>query len=389
MDSCPNEILAAIADFLDEPELFNLRLVGRRLKDVVTRPAYSRLVIRDNIPSVRRFHNLLTGCEDESPILDAVESVFFDGSEPDHFDMGAEPTTELIEAAFSLLYRFPNLHSLRLQFFPGSAPDKNEMYLTYYVEVQLAFWASLTSAPLPRLRTLQIDWMVSYFPRELADEDPFLAVFRSVTTLSLSVVSLYQARRLPDEIRMFHERVRPMLMAAKNVTSLELGADALVGVTSPFELEIFRFPALTSLKLHTFVLAGLPDNDELSSAQDDPYIFALARGQSLSAEIFILNHRATLQRLALEDCAVALPDGEWHRVFRRFRLQLPRLVEFGWSAHSEHPGENFLYARAVGALLTYGLENPDFVFVADDPRDVAALEALQSAVMDRKNKQPT
>ncbi|KAJ6601327.1 hypothetical protein DFH09DRAFT_560485 [Mycena vulgaris] len=383
MESCPNEILADIVEFLAEPDLFNLRLVGRRLRDLSTRSAFSRLVICDNISSVQRFYNLLTECDD-SAILNGVEKVAFDGTCTDHFEMGAESTTELIETAFSLLYRLPNVRTLRLDFFPGSAPDKNEMYLTYYVEVQLAFWASLSRTPLPSLRTLHIGAMVTYFPRLLKEQtDPFLHVFRPLTSLSISVVSLFQARRLPNEIMLFNFNMLTMIMTAQNITSLELGADTLAGITSPFPFEDFRFPALTSFALNTILFAGLPDDDRLSSAEKGPSIFPDVSGQPLTVEMFILNHKATLQRIALHDCAIALPDGVWHRVFRRFRVQLPALVEFEWLTDDSEQRGNFLYARSVGALQTYTVVEEDFL--SDDPQDVASLDDLQSAVLDRKN----
>ncbi|KAJ7103051.1 hypothetical protein B0H15DRAFT_191020 [Mycena belliarum] len=305
--------------------------------------------------------------------------------------MGAEPTTELVQASFSKLSRFPNLESLKLDFFPGSAPDKNEMYITYYVEIQLAFWAALARAPLPRLRTLDIGWMVTYFPRTLqgddpAAADPFFSLFRPLTTLSLSVVSLFQARRLPPEIISFATVVGRIFNAARNLTTLELGAGALLGLTSPFPFAHMRLPALAALTLHMIVFAGLSD-DDLASA--DPASLTDDTGTAshrLDVETFILNHAPTLQRLALHDCAVALPDGEWHRVLRRFRFRLRELIEFKWSTNSSQPGENFLYGRVGGELHTYQLQDDNFVFVEDDPEDTAELQDLQSAVMDRKNR---
>ncbi|KAJ7729266.1 hypothetical protein DFH07DRAFT_850412 [Mycena maculata] len=380
MDSCPNEILQDIVNFLPEADLFRLRLVERRLRDVSTRLAFSRLVVYDNISSVQRFHNLVE-CQDDM-ILHSVGHITFDGTSPDHFDVGAEPTPELLEKSFSLLSRFPKLESLRLDFFPDSAPDKNEMYLTYYVEVQIAFWIGLACTPLPQLRSLHIGSMVSYFPRCIDnDEDPFLRLFHPLTSLSISVVSLFQPRRLPDEILSFPQNVSNMVLAAQKLTSLDLGEHELAG-TSHFAFERLTFSALLSLRLHTFVFAGEKDDEVLPPPQVE------GAQQPFGVEKFILRHKATLQHLQLRDCAVASQiGGSWHCLLRRFRLQLSQLIEFIWIANSAHPDQeqNFVYARPAGHLHTYTVIDEAFEFIADDPQDVAALEELQSVVLLRKN----
>ncbi|KAJ7134985.1 hypothetical protein C8R43DRAFT_1132897 [Mycena crocata] len=237
---------------------------------------------------------------------------------------------------------------MAFEFFTESAPDKGEMYLTYYVEIQLALWTSLETTPLPRLRSLCIGSMVSCFPYGLEEDDSLLTIFHSlITSLSISGVSLFQARRLPPEILNFSVNLSHILLAARNITSLQLGLEDLAGPTSPFQFENLRFPALASLTLHTIVFAGLADGEE-------PLISSI-QGQGLTVEKFILNHKATLQRLELHDCVAAVPDGAWHRVFRRFRLQLSELVEFVWTTQATERNENFHYARPVGTLETYTL----------------------------------
>ncbi|KAJ7146266.1 hypothetical protein C8R44DRAFT_757020 [Mycena epipterygia] len=379
MESCPNELLAQIVEFLPESDLFNLRLVVRRLRDVATRHAFNRLVIYDNIYSVRRFHDLVTECDD-SMILHAVETVIFDGTAPDHFDMGAEPTTAVIETSFSLINRLPNIQMLKLDFFPGSAPDKNEMYLTYYVEIQLAFWTSLASAPIPRLRSLHIGSMVTYFPRFMEPDDPLLAFFRPLTHISLSLVSLFQVRHPPTEILSFHANVTNMLVSAENLTSLELGSNELAGRTSSFVWEnMTGFSALTTLVLDTFMFAGQPDDEPIPP---QPH------GQALSAETFILNYKKTLQRLTLRECAVALPDGAWYRVLKRLQ-QLSQLVEFNWVVWGREGHEHFLYGRPVGHLRTYTVVDDDPSFATDEERDLNALQNLESVVLLRRNNAPS
>jgi hypothetical protein len=231
--------------------------------------------------------------------------------------------------------------------------------------------------------------MATYFPHRLTDTDPFLAVFRPLTALSLSVVNLFQPSRPPVEIMSFDHNVLSMLNAANNITSLSLGQNDLAGVTSPFRFEDFRFSALTSLTLRTVVFAGLPDDHRLSSAEEGPSLFDEDEGQPLTVEMFILNHRATLQRLALDDCVVALPDGRWHRVFRRFRAQLSKLVEFVWTTRACSPEVEqldapffFLHGHAIGTLLVYKVD--DTISFTPQPDNLAALEDLQSAVAHRK-----
>ncbi|KAJ7508579.1 hypothetical protein B0H11DRAFT_34572 [Mycena galericulata] len=381
MDSCPNEILADIVQYLPESDLLNVRLVGRRFKDVATRPAFSKLVVCDNMPSVQRFHKLLTESEDDR-ILHGVEAVKFDGTITEHFSIGADSTLDLLEKSFSLLHRLPSLHSLRLEFFPDSTPDStpdpNEIsFSTYYVEVQLAIWSGLGAVPLPGgLRSLYIGEMVTYFPERLETE-AFLDVFRPLTSLSISVVSLYQAGRIPAEILNFPNSLTLMLLMAQNLTSLELSANALAGRTSPFAFGALRFPALTSLRLQTIVFAGQHDDQAIPTGE----------GQPLAAETFILHHKTTLRRLELRDCAVRDPEGAWHHVLHRLRIHLSKLVEFIWTVNSLQPGENFLYGHPVGPLGMYTVIDDDLLFISDDPQDVAALEELKSVVLLRKNNE--
>jgi hypothetical protein len=65
MDSCPNEILGDIVQLLPKPDLFNLRLVGRRLKNVATRPVFTQLTLYDDVRSAQKFSSLMVECDDE------------------------------------------------------------------------------------------------------------------------------------------------------------------------------------------------------------------------------------------------------------------------------------------------------------------------------------
>jgi hypothetical protein len=65
MDSCPNEILGDIVQLLPKPDLFNLRLVGRRLKNVATRPVFTQLTLYDDVRSTQKFSSLMVECDDE------------------------------------------------------------------------------------------------------------------------------------------------------------------------------------------------------------------------------------------------------------------------------------------------------------------------------------
>ncbi|KAJ7201319.1 hypothetical protein GGX14DRAFT_699449 [Mycena pura] len=377
MDALPNEILGEVAYFLSRHDLLTLRFVERRFKDVVTRRAFNRLVTHDSFSSLLKFYVLVEECTDNM-ILDAVETIVFDGKDTDHFEMGADSTIDLIEKSFCLLYRFPNLTALSLDFFPESAPDESGVYLTYYVEVQLAFWNSIAQHPLPNLRSLHIGSMVSYFPRRLDDDaDPFRDLFRPLTSLSLYVVSVFQMRRLPSEILDFNYNITRMLQVGTNITSLDLGTSDFLGPSLPFGFEHYTFPALRSLRLHQIIFPALPE-DEIPPL--DPVIF----GQRPTGEVLILNHRSVLRRLELCDCVAAAPDGAWDRVFRRFQHHLTALVEFTWTIKRGHPEQHFLYARAKAQHHTYTLLQLD-ESGPDDPQDVAALDSLQSAVLLRRN----
>ncbi|KAJ6541861.1 hypothetical protein B0H19DRAFT_327291 [Mycena capillaripes] len=373
MDSCPNEILMDIVQILSKPDLLTLRLVGRRLKDVATCPAFTQLNVYDNTLSAQRFSSMMVECDD-SMILHAVDTLIFDGTTPDHFDIGSEPTPIFFENAFSLLYRFPNLQNLTLDFFSETHPEKNQ-YISYYLKIQLVIWTSLSGTPLPRLRTLRISSMATYFPHLLDEMDQFLALFRSLTTLSLSVISIVKASGWPGEVLTINPNVTCMLCAASNITSLQLGASVLAGPTSPFSFETLLFPALTSLVLHTTIFAGLPDGEDPPEAPLD--------GQRLTVETFILNHKATLQCLVLRNCAVPVLNGAWHRVLKRFRFELSELVEFIWIVRGPQPSKQFLYARPIGQLHTY--EVADDGPIPDDQQDVGALEDLQTKVMLQRN----
>ncbi|KAJ7070560.1 hypothetical protein C8F01DRAFT_1362443 [Mycena amicta] len=374
MDSLPYELLAEIASFVSHEDILNLRLVQRRFKEVVTRKAFRLIVVHDTYPSVSRFLTLVDECMDAA-ILDGVECVTFDGKILDHFEMGAEPTIPTIENAFSKLGRFPNLNSLSLDFFPGSAPDEHEIYMSYYVSIQVAFWKLLAEQALriPNLRRLNIGAMVSFLPQTITEEHPFVNLFRPLTTLSIYVVSLFQIRRLPMPILEFNDNLRRILFFANNLTTLDLGTVEFLGPTAPFNFESYRFPRLATLRLSNIVFAALEDG------QEPPPVEA---GQQLTVEKFILNHRAGLRRLELHDCVAALPDGEWHRVFGRFQHSLASLVEFTWVISKLEEWENmFLYAHPNGRLSIYTIAPG----VKDQREDVAALEQLQAAVAIRCN----
>ncbi|KAJ6486107.1 hypothetical protein C8R47DRAFT_1216728 [Mycena vitilis] len=382
MDSCPNEIIGEIVQFLGKPDLLSLRLAGRRLKDVATPSAFAQLTVYDDMVSAHRFDNLMRECDAET-ILHAVKVFVFDGSSPDHFDIGAIPTPLLFENSFSVLFRFCNLQTLKLEFFPEGHSDSARDYLSYYVEIQLAVFSGLSNSPLPELRTLQIESMAMYYSPMLDEIGPFLALFQSLTALTISVTSVAQTRNHPaaTEVLPFNPNFTYLLNAAHNITSLELGASVLSGPTSPFAFDILVFPALASLALHAIVLPGLPDGEEPPPALFD--------GQRLTAELFIANHKATLRHLTLHNCAVPILDGAWHRVLRRFQFEL-ELIEFAWSVHPPWPAarEHFFYARPTGHFHTYQLVEDEFPFDGnseEDREDLAALDALQTAVMFRRN----
>ncbi|KAF7307427.1 40S ribosomal protein [Mycena indigotica] len=373
MDSLPLELLGEIATFVHHTELLSLRLVQRRFKDVVTRQAFQEIVVHDRYPSVRRFHTMLDECNDDE-ILEGVESVVFDGKDPDHFDMGADSTLPSIESAFSRLSRFPNLSSLNLDFFPGSTPDEYEIYMSYYVTIQVSFWRELAQQSFPNLRRLNIGAMVSFLDETITPDHPFLELFRPLTTLSINIVSLFQMRRIPAQVLQFNQNLMNILSPTNNITSLELGTLDFLGPTAPYRFEAYRFPLLSHLKLSKIVFAAM-EADELGPSVE--------RGQRLTAEQFIINHRLSLRRLELENCLVALPDGQWCHVLRRLRKSLKLLLEFTWNItvasgtdSEEKEPKKFLYGVPMGRTRIYVLSPAD----DDRAEDLAALEQLQVAV---------
>jgi hypothetical protein len=218
--------------------------------------------------------------------------------------------------------------------------------------------------------------MATYFPCLIDDMDLSMqALFRSLTTLSILAVSLVKNHRVPGHLLTFNPNMTCILTAAQNITSLELGTTVLTGPTSPFCFETLTFPSLTSLLLYTIVFAGLPDNQE-------PPPSAFLDGQRLTVETFVLNHKATLQNLVLDNCAVPAPNGAWHRVFKRLRIQLSQLVEFSWITRHSRSDKKFIYAQPGGELNTYKVPEDD---EPDNQNDTAALEDLQTAVILRRN----
>ncbi|KAJ7757471.1 hypothetical protein B0H16DRAFT_665232 [Mycena metata] len=275
----------------------------------------------------------------------------------------------------------PTSEPLHIDFFEGSWPEYKADYFSYFVDIQLEIWRSLENASLPRLQTLSIGRMITHFPRILSETDPFLALFRTLDTLSLSVVSLAHPLQdfVPEGILRFNDTLSSMLTAARNITSLELGLYLLLSPSiEPFAFEALVFPALTALSLHNIMLQGAPDPDPDAPPSPDPPLEIPDEGPKFTAETFILNHSATLQHLALYNCAVSALHGVWHRVFNRFGAQLPGLIEF--TLMTSVSGLTFPYARDIRRGRYRVMPS-----IHDNPQDVAALEHFQNAVMFRRN----
>nr|GAT47440.1 40S ribosomal protein [Mycena chlorophos] len=372
MDSLPNELLGEIAAFVSHEDRLNLRLVQGRFKDVVSRSAFHTIVVHDRGLSVRRFLSMVDECNDSS-ILESVECLVFDGKDLDHFEMGTEPTTPFIENAFRRLDRFPNLHTLTLDFFPSSTPDEFEIYFSYYVQIQMAFWKNLAlNDAFPKLRRLTIGAMVSFLDHTVSEADPFLVLFRPLTTLSIDVVSLFQMRRIPWQVLEFADNLTRILSFAQNITTLELGTSSeFLGPTSPYHFEELRFASLRSLKLSHIVFAGLEESDQP---------LPVGEGPPLAAEQFISRHGRQLRRLELCDAMVALPLGKWLYVLARFRYTLAVLREFVWTITDAECQRRFLYGTTTGRrTVTYTLA----IGPEDSEQDIAALNQLQMDVASR------
>ncbi|KAJ7044964.1 hypothetical protein C8F04DRAFT_520206 [Mycena alexandri] len=287
----------------------------------------------------------------------------------------------MLRDAFRSLSRFSNLQTLQFDFLEGSWPEHKADYFSHFVDIQLDIWRSLENTPLPRLQTLSIGSMITHFPRILDETDPFLALFRTLDTLSISVVTPSQPLNsfVPEGILRFNDTLSCMLTAARNITSLELGLWRLLSPTcEPFAFEALVFPALTALSLHNIMLQGAPDPDPDAPPSPDPPLEIPDEGPKFTVETFILNHSATLKHLALYNCAVSAMHGSWHRVFKRFGAQLPELIEF--ASMTSVSGLSFPYARDIGRGRYLVMPS-----IRQDPQDVAALEHFQTAVMFRRN----
>lgn len=290
-------------------------------------------------------------------------------------------TPPLLEQSFKLLHRFPNLKSLRVDFMPDEdnpvvPAEGGHSYYSYYLQVQLSCLAGLSATHgLPRLRTLHLGSFHTYIPSQ-QETDALLSLFCTLTSLSLSVLSLAHRVHLPSEAISFNASLLRILNAANNITSLELASHTYEGPLCTFAFEKLRFPALAALSLSRFVLAGQEDDEPIPANVNEG-------GQRLTLETFILNHGHTLRRLAMHGCAVALPDGQWSCILRRFRLQLPLLVTFVCPSLEDG---TFPYVMFIDNVRRYQVSN---LQEEDLEVDVKEMQHLQEVLLIRRNKQPS
>ncbi|KAJ6623160.1 hypothetical protein B0H10DRAFT_2213841 [Mycena sp. CBHHK59/15] len=310
--------------------------------------------------STNAFLNLQQ-CDDS--ITNAVETVIFDGTSPDHYDLGSEPTLPNLNTIFSLLYCFPNLKALQILLFSETADGDlhHGNFDSYYVQVQQAILEGLACTVLPRLNSLILRSAVP-FSDAIYYNDAFLNLFASLT--SLSILFICDLRGPPSE-DYFSDYFPKVLGAAHNLTSLELGGSTPLGVEPPIMFYPLRLPALTSITFHQIVFAG--------------------RSENHSADDFIIAHGGTLQHLALHDCVVPVGDPTsvfWADVFERFRRELRTLITFTWTTRNS--GEHTYPYACFHAATHWGhtlLDEP-----LDIPGDEGALHDLQFAVEARKKQ---
>ncbi|KAJ7754096.1 hypothetical protein B0H16DRAFT_1543660 [Mycena metata] len=333
MTVLPFDLVELIAkEIEDDPSIFNLRLVSKSVNSAVTPLALRVVVVRDSIESASAV-SFLQDCD--GSVTSHVREVIFRGYSPGN--RPEEEPRDALRATFSRLNKFPNLHTLRLDFhvlweesvrqqWTRLVPEK----LSRFYHLQTAIFAGLAENP-PRS-------LISLLLHNIYKEKNFHRVLEPVQNLEIRVLSE------PDDEVWFEKRflavfwrqsVALMVRAATSLTSLTLRGDQPVGVNPPLSFQGATLPHLTSLVLHQFML--------------DPM---LSVGSGVFA--FILRHKATLTHLELHGCTIdggEVPEflGQWHTIFTRFEQELRFLRSFVFENRDGNPSQSleFGYTRLV------------------------------------------
>ncbi|KAJ7054926.1 hypothetical protein C8F01DRAFT_1161824 [Mycena amicta] len=386
MSDLPLELLQLIAQNVDEQAtLLALRGVSNALNLVVTPLAFRVLVIRDSVEGGEALSSL-QDCADS--ITCSVREIIFAGDSkiPSLYgwirdgETSGKAGREALARAFGDLSKFPNLTHLELRFHDvwqeacvNEAPENP----THFLQLQLRLFQLLAENPLPGLVSLTLHNVVAA-PHEIYDQENFLAFFRRLEFLEISI--LYDldfcGYYIKDPVISFWNNMANVIRNATAVTTLVIRSDHPVGSEPVLPFGHIHLPHLQSLTLQLFcILPADPDADVLS---------------------FILEHAATLKRLELRDCSI--DGGEerchgfprpWHAVLASLKTGLPNLNTFVLENRKPVPEDEqdsrFAYTYRENSWVTYTDLKVGDEPVVGNKEDLVALETLL-AVVDARQK---
>ncbi|KAJ7445169.1 hypothetical protein B0H11DRAFT_432699 [Mycena galericulata] len=373
----PLELISEILDLLARPELLALRQANKALHALATPLAFQQLILKDTVASAQG----LLGLQSVPDAVECVTSVVFTSisdaeSEGDQSDSGSEsglkdpeadPRLISVPPATAGFFKFPRLTSLTFEFSDeyceGSPWDMHEEEPSYHLRMQRAVLEAVSSHPLPALKSVTFE-NLNATPSDVFVSPQFKALLRPLETVLIDVLGpedpLEGLYALEPLVEFWGEQMKPILSAAKSVTTLRLSSNCLVGAMPSLTFPTAPLPQLTSLHLEK--ICFFPE--------------AHAGG---SAEQFILQHPA-LRSLTLEECplfcvekAYARP---WATVFASFDKGLKQLVTLEIKFHELR----YCYEDAGWGIISLDSDEVSVDGVADE----RALEQLKSNVEARR-----
>ncbi|KAJ6495911.1 hypothetical protein DFH09DRAFT_1448470 [Mycena vulgaris] len=364
----PLELLQTIvAEVGDHSTLLTLRLASQTCNFIAEPMAFRVLTVRDSVESAEALA-CLQNCGES--ITNAVKEIVFKGDTTDSWiaedETSGEEGRDALSAAFSDLPKFPNLHTLGLDFHA------------------LAVFAALAASPPPSLVSLTLNSIIAK-PDTIYASAGFQRIFQPLTTLHLSTLSdtYGDGAYARDPLNEFWDDVIPRILhSAPSLTALTISSDQPFGL---MPLDSVHLPHLASLTFHNFVVdVTIPWADIVE---------------------FIVRHGASLTHLALDECnllgdyATWVFPRPWHVVLRRFEQELPHLRTFELTTRGEsreRGGEGVESdddndregGTGLCSVLGYITLEVDYGFIKErvgDPvgteaEDAAALQSLMSAL---------
>ncbi|KAF7340580.1 Pribosyltran domain-containing protein [Mycena sanguinolenta] len=393
MVELPWDLLPTIAkEMEDDPTIFNLRLVSKAFKDVVTGLAFRVVVVRDSVKSALAV-GFLQSCDDS--VTSVIRELVFYGDVDQEekrwrreHETSGEPGRRALTTVFSGLSKFLNLKKLQLNFHGiyqetpfGDIPDNP----THFFKLQIEIFTTLAAHPLPHLGSLVVKNLLP-IPNEIYNNIHFHAFFRPLHELDIGVLcDVNGGKRWYEQepLLEFWEKVVPrMVLSASALTALTIRSNDPVGACPAMSFKDLLFPHLTSLSFHRFAL---------EPAVSQPFRY-WPWGTPPDSDVadFILRHEATLERLELHDCSIDGVEGNfprpWHVVLGKFEAELRVLRDFVFE--SRHGGgtstrdPRFEYTVKDDAGFGYGLWDEE---VPGESLDLSALDSLLAVVKSRRD----